>query len=144
MNCPSANYQAYHEYLKSQPQNIEQVGALLRMKWPKCALASKVTNLLLSPACTGRSLDQRVQFSPMVSFITIWFYSLYYPQMYTIYLGIRIVDPFTMRITGDRHYVRHHPQNSLEFLYNKRSFVTPVQPYPKGAFNAHRWLQVIH
>lgn len=44
---------------------MEQAGALLRrMKWPTCALPSKVTNLLSPPACTGRSLDQRVQIFP--------------------------------------------------------------------------------
>lgn len=44
---------------------MQQAEALLRrMKWPTCALPSKVTNLLLPPARTGRSLDQRVHIFP--------------------------------------------------------------------------------
>lgn len=35
--------------------------------------------------------------------------------MYVISFGLIILDPLIMRMTGNRHYVRHHPQNRLQF-----------------------------
>lgn len=71
--------------------------------------ASKVSNLPLSPACTGRALDQRVQIFPCSK---VYFNLLLCLKLSTdiyYYFGLIILDPLIMGITSVTLGAIHKP-----------------------------------
>lgn len=91
--------------------------------------ASKVSNLPLSPACTGRALDQRVQIVPCSK---VYFNLVLCPILSTDIDYLFWSYNNGSSYNGDNKcYFRGHPQTRLQSLYNKFSLMTPEQP------NAH-------
>lgn len=97
--------------------------------------ASKVSNLPLSPACTGRALDQRAQIFPCSKvYLNLVLCLILSTNIYYLFWSYNIVSSYN---EDNNCYFRGHPQTRLQFLYNKFSFMTPEQP------NAHLYIYAL-